>query len=404
MPEANLILPTPLSAALAPEIARRVYFVDSRISDFSLVERDGLITSIEVRTDTAVDVEELSARAAAVFESEVLPHGVLRRKVIWESGVRRPARPEVFDDLVVAGEACSLGEGQIGIGGNLLALMDCLDDLIRDLVVEEFGAVEFRYPTLMPTRVLEKCDYFASFPQFLMFVTRLHSDSRTYGAFRESYAARRQVSADILADCDNVDYCLPPTMCFHTFSQHERTRLPGSRHRVVTAKGKSFRFESRYATTLERLWDFTIREIVFMGSRDFVTESRRRFMDLAFELITDLGLEGHAEVANDPFFSAEDGIAKTVSQRLLELKYELRLKTGPDRTIAAASFNFHDTFFTERFDIREADGATAHSGCVGFGLERLMFAFLCQHGADPAAWPDQVRERLRGAEPSPRGR
>jgi seryl-tRNA synthetase len=404
MPEANLTLPTPVPAALASEIARRVYFVDSRISGFSLVERDGLITSIDVRTDSAVDVEELAARAAEVVDSEVRPHGVLRRKVVWESGVRRPARPEVFDDLLAAGEAYPLGEGQIGLGGTPLTLMDRLDGLIRELVVEEFDAVEFRYPTLIPTRVLEKCDYFASFPQFLMFVTRLHSDSRTYGAFRESYATNRRVPAGILADCDNVDYCLPPTMCFHTFGQHQGTRLPGRGDRVVTARGKSFRFESRYATTLERLWDFTIREIVFMGSRDFVTSARRRFMDLAFTLVTDLGLEGHAEVANDPFFSAEDGIAKTVSQRLLELKYELRLATGPDRTVAAASFNFHDTFFTERFDIRAPDGATARSGCVGFGLERLMYAFLCQHGADPAAWPDRVRRRLGWTGSAPRDR
>jgi hypothetical protein len=33
------------------------------------------------------------------------------------------------------------------------------------------------------------------------------------------------------------------------------------------------------------------------------------------------------------------------------------------------------------------DGSYAHTSCVAFGLERMAYALLSQHGLDPAHWP-----------------
>ena len=30
------------------------------------------------------------------------------------------------------------------------------------------------------------------------------------------------------------------------------------------------------------------------------------------------------------------------------------------------------------------------SGCAGFGIERLVYAFLCQYGMDQGSWPPAV--------------
>jgi hypothetical protein len=160
---------------------------------------------------------------------------------------------------------------------------------------------------------------------------------------------------------------------------------PGER-RVVTSRGKSFRYESRYHRSLERLWDFTIREIVFMGERESVLAARQEFMLLTFDLVDQLELAGHCEVGNDPFFCTDDSAHKAWSQRLLELKYELQLEVEAGRTIAAASFNFHDDFFGSSFGITQGEGFV-HTACVGFGLERLLYAFLCRHGLDSRQWP-----------------
>ena len=42
------------------------------------------------------------------------------------------------------------------------------------------------------------------------------------------------------------------------------------------------------------------------------------------------------------------------------------------------------------------DGSAAESGCVGFGLERWVYAFLSQRGLDRDAWPARVREAVAG--------
>ena len=39
-------------------------------------------------------------------------------------------------------------------------------------------------------------------------------------------------------------------------------------------------------------------------------------------------------------------------------------------------------------------GQAIASCCVGFGLERLVYAFLCQHGLDDSRWPASVRREI----------
>ncbi|HZM76911.1 MAG TPA: hypothetical protein VFC19_14345 [Candidatus Limnocylindrales bacterium] len=397
MSDIRVTLREPVAGGHGPEIARRLFFVMPGLVDFKLVERDGAIHEIVFTADRPLDAGGLAERVTYLIDNEIRSLSLMPRKVVWESPEHRPA-VDVFGQLVTEGIAFETGEGQVGFGEPLIGLMDYLDSEIRQMVVDSFGAQEFRYPTLIPTRTLERCAYFSSFPQYLMFVTRLHSDTNVYRNFLQRYGQGEQLDISVLHDCANVDYCLPPTMCFHTFAQFAGRALADG-GKVVTAKGKSFRFESRYATTLQRLWDFTIREIVFMGTREKILESRRHFMQMMFDFVADLGLTGFCEVANDPFFVNTDTTSKILSQRLLELKYELRLDIGAGQTVAVGSFNFHDTFFSQSFDIRRPDGTeegtVAHSACAGFGLERFVYAFVCQYGLDRRQWPARVTSAIK---------
>jgi seryl-tRNA synthetase len=309
--------------------------------------------------------------------------------------VRREPPADTFDRLVAAGVAQEVGEGQVVLGEPLLGLMDDLDRVIRRIVRAEFGGAEFRYPTLIPITALNRCDYFTSFPQYAMFAIRLRSDVDNYRDFVDSVRSGADAGGEILDRCDRVDYCLPPTMCYHTFNQFAGRELPPGLS-TVTARGKSFRHEARYHRSLARLWDFTIREIVFLGRRDEVLAARERFLNRILELATEFAVSGRCEVANDPFFCAADSGARSTSQRLLELKYELQLEVGPVDSIAVASFNFHERFFGESFGLSLPDGTPAFSACAGFGLERLAFALMCQHGTEIRDWPPALRRALAG--------
>lgn len=94
-------------------------------------------------------------------------------------------------------------------------------------------------------------------------------------------------------------------------------------------------------------------------------------------------LDGELATAEDPFF-APTSRGRALFQRINGLKQELRLAIGDGDTVAAASFNLHEQFFGEAFDIRLDDGSPAFSACIAFGVERWLLASLVAGASDPA--------------------
>jgi seryl-tRNA synthetase len=404
VPEYQLDLDEPVAGAHLAELGRRVYFLSEAITDFRLVGSGDTVTAVVATTDRPVSPDDLTRKLRFVVDHEVRAQLPTPPKVLWRSPSGRRPGTDVFDRLVADGLAHEIGPGQVALGGAAITALDALDSLLRRIIVGEFGAREYRYPTLLPVNALHRSGYLSSFPQHLMFAARLDGDLDNYRAFTREAAERSTIGEQVLGRCGPVDRCLPPTMCYHTFDQFASSIVDGTL--VVTAKGGSFRHESRYHRTLERLSDFTIRETVFVGPARFVREARDRLRRRAIELVEELDLAGRCEVANDPFFAGAEGAAKVSSQRLLELKHELHLDIGGDdadsgeaRSIAVGSFNLHERHFTEAFDIRGADGTHAFSSCVGFGLERLTYAVLCQYGWDVRDWPPALRAHAAVAIP-----
>jgi hypothetical protein len=106
-----------------------------------------------------------------------------------------------------------------------------------------------------------------------------------------------------------------------------------------------------------------------------LTETISRFQEA-------LGLGATWQHATDPFFRPARNPAYLV-QRLEPVKHELVF----DGRLAIASTNLHHDHFGRAFGI-ERDGAPAFSGCVAFGVERWLAAFLARHGSAPEDWPE----------------
>lgn len=390
MHEYRLDLDEPVAGQHLAELGRRVYFLSEAITGFRMVTAGDTVTAVIATTAHPVSEDELARKLRFVVDNEVRAQLPTPPKVLWRSSSGRRPQPDVFDRLLADGVVHEIGPGQVALGGPAIAALEALDSLLRNVIVGEFGAREYRYPTLLPVSALHRSGYLSSFPQHMMFVARLDGDLDNYRAFSRDAAEHTTIGDRVLSRCGPVDQCLPPTMCYHTFDQFSSSTVDDELL-VVTARGGSFRHESRYHKTLERLADFTIRETVFIGREDFVRQARDRFRERAIALVTELDLAGRCEVANDPFFAGAEGAAKVSSQRLLELKHELHLDIDAEHSIAVGSFNLHGRHFAEAFDIRGADGAHVYSSCIGFGLERLTYAVLCQYGWDVRDWPDALR-------------
>src|SRR5260370_1207693 len=72
----------------------------------------------------------------------------------------------------------------------------------------------------------------------------------------------------------------------------------------------------------------------------------------------------------------------------------IRFIRSQRRAAACVSFNYHRDHFRTTWDIRDANGEPAHTGCVAFGMDRLAVAMFHTHGTDLAKWPVEVRKIL----------
>lgn len=385
----------PLDIRLYGELERKIYYISDKIKHYEIFTENKKITGIGILCDDDTDVNELETKIRDFIEQDVRPRRNIKSIKVWASNAVSDFKLSDFNDLVNKGLVTEMGEGQMAFSKELICLMDFFDTQITNIVNREFNAIEYRYPTLISTNTIKKCGYFNTFPHFLMIVTRLHNDYENYRKFRElsSCCCENELSNTLLQYCKNTDYCLPPTMCYYTYQQYQDKCIdaPGF---TVTSKGKSFRYESLYHKTLERLWDFTIREIVFLGTYDYVLSCRKKMMDLTFALMDHIGMMSYCETASDPFFMDESANERIIFQKYLQSKYELRGHINQEKSIAIASFNYHETFFSKNFNIRFHDDSYILTGCVGFGLERLVYTFLCQYGGDIAGWPASVKEHI----------
>ena len=145
---------------------------------------------------------------------------------------------------------------------------------------------------------------------------------------------------------------------------------------------------------LDRLQSFRMREYVCIGSPEDVSDFRERWMVRAQTIARDLGLTFKVDYASDPFFGRV-GQMKAVSQKQQSLKFELLVPLrSEEQPTACMSFNYHRDHFGTTWDIQDAGGAPAHTGCVAFGMDRLAVAMFHTHGTDLAKWPGALGELL----------
>ncbi len=150
---------------------------------------------------------------------------------------------------------------------------------------------------------------------------------------------------------------------------------------------------------MTRLWDFTMRELVFLGPGESVLQQRQQCVELVGAFLDELGLAGEIRTASDPFYIAPDAPSKTYFQLTAETKYEVSVLLSEQERLAVGSLNYHADFFGRAFDIGIEGAGPAHSACIGFGLERLVCAFLAQHGPESDDWPEKVKTAMASQPP-----
>jgi acyl carrier protein len=279
------------------------------------------------------------------------------------------------------------GVGRVALSGLPLEILEAVDRTVVQWA-HALGAAEHRYPSLIEGAVLERAGRVV-----LSEAKDLHHPDREPSI--RTMKILRLTPQDDKRFAQDDSTVLSPAVCYHAYPEFaNKTVRPEPT--LLTARGHCYRAEDGHYAPLERLWEFTMREIIVIGTREQVEDVRQSLVRQVTTFVESLDLDASVDTATDPFFVAGDE-GRRLMQQAGALKYELRLTVdGEGRAIAAASFNHHYDFFGTRFGIRLENDTPAHSGCVAFGLERWVLALLAQHGVDPNAWPPAARAWLEG--------
>ncbi|EOX4352606.1 TPA: hypothetical protein ACMDVO_003518 [Vibrio cholerae] len=149
--------------------------------------------------------------------------------------------------------------------------------------------------------------------------------------------------------------------------------------RLLSTRGMCFRNETKELFTFERMMAFNQRELIVIGDVNFVQEKRDFLINEYVKFLKHLGLEAFVESANDPFFMDTENKGKY--QISGDVKTEIRAPLSDQKTISVGSFDYHGTFFGQKCSITKGS-ETAQSGCLGIGLERVVWTALQQKGLE----------------------
>jgi seryl-tRNA synthetase len=278
-------------------------------------------------------------------------------------------------------------DGLYGRGAAFEAVVDGLDRLISRFGKDDH-AEAIRFPPGMNRALFEKSGYMKNFPQLAGTVHSFDGNEKDHLALLDSIHNSRPWTKDQAA----TDIVLTPAACYPLYPIVARRGPLAQDGALFDVQSYCFRHEP--SKDPARMQMFRMREFVRIGTPEQVTSFRERWLERARDFAAALELPHHIDVANDPFFGRA-GKMMASSQREQALKFELLIPIeSVESPTACQSFNYHQDHFGSLWGIRTAAEETAHTACVGFGMERLTLALFKHHGLDVDGWPNSVRAAL----------
>jgi len=233
----------------------------------------------------------------------------------------------------------------------------------RDFInfLEGYNVEHYTIPAMLDSGVLKRCNYFESFPQHLSIVATVKEDRLA------DVSARKGVEG---GDIQIHNKVLTPAACLHFYPMLEGQII---NEKIITTRARVYRYEGNRHNEVGRYWDYTVREIVFVGSPEFVRNKLAEMQEKALDYARKITDQAQLVSASDVFFDNRRNALKKKLQIANDKKVELIIPIdGED--VAVSSFNYHGNHFSMPFSFDNNN--TIVSGCVGFGLERWLLAKL----------------------------
>lgn len=291
---------------------------------------------------------------------------------------------EYLDELLGAG--LLIASGVRGLYGRSGTFEHVIEQFGRFVSREGRAHEVMRFPPIFNRAHYCKINHIHNFPDLMGSVHAFTGKDREHVELLRKFDAGEEWTTELVPS----ELMLVPAACYPLYPTATGT-LPAN-GRVVDLECFVFRHEP--SDDPARMQIFRQREFVRLGNATEALHHRDAWLEKGKAMLESVGLPVQAVVANDPFFGRGGRLAKA-TQREQVLKYELVVPIcSTEKPTAISSCNYHLDYFGHAFDIFSADGAPAHTACIGFGLERIALALFKTHGLHPPAWPVAVRKQL----------
>lgn len=368
---------------------------DARAFITAAIEESFSTVSLEIdeqRISVAFNEEVVDAEFEQLLRKLLFVVRNMSKDCIFTHSANNNTVQDVYPQLLEKGDVQKVDTGLFMFQGEFLQVFHAINAKVKQLSTQ-FQAIEQEYPALWPIELFKKINYLEEFPQQAILCAGVKPTKKAKDNVAASYSKIKEFS-EIEID-DNfapAKFGLQPAVCDCCYYMlRDKDQIENTSY---TCYNKVFRNETSATGGLERLTNFSVRDVMFVGGASYVLERRQRVFEMLEVFVQELQLNCKLESANDPFF-AGNAISKSVFQYASQLKHELLFDVpGLPKAMAFGSVNLHLDFFGSAFDIQLKDGEAAHSACVGIGMERMSYALFCQHGAQLSEWPESVKEYL----------
>ena len=292
------------------------------------------------------------------------------------------------DELLHAGLLISMGvDGLYGRSGLFERVVEGINAAVGKVGDPDQPDV-MRFPPGIGKWQLEQSGYLNSSPQLVGTVHSFAGNDADHRAMLETLAQ----GGDWTAGQRTTQVALAPAACYGVYPAIGARGRMGPEGALVDCYTYCFRHEPSIDPA--RMQMFRQREHVRLGSEEQALAFREKWKERGQAIIASFGLPFDVDIANDPFFG-RTGRLLAASQREESMKFELLVPIhAKEHPTACVSFNYHRDLFGHAWKIETESGETAHTACVGFGVERITLALFKHHGLVVERWPASVRDVL----------
>ena len=364
-------------------LIEQVYYLDN-----SIVKCDYKDSGIFLKFQAGSKVNEkiLKEDIIQMSRSVLKSFDRVETKMVFENDGVGTYHLDPMSELINTRQVIETYPGVFALQGDILTCIRKMDSYFKSFALEK-GAIEQHFQPTLPANSLVENGYISSFPQHPLFVANVYRDINNINKLSKDAKEMPINSMHQWLD-DKIDthkQILSPTVCYHCFETLRNQMIP-SDGSLYTAIAPCHRHESLNISGLSRLQSFTMREIIFFGTDDFVEMNRNEIQEHCKSYFIELGLKFRIVTASDPFFTS-GAEAKRIYQSALALKLEIQVfLPHSDKWISVASFNNHQQSLVAPYKIGFDSNSDLYSGCVGYGYERLAYALYSQFGCDQSSW------------------